>query len=576
MKGIIKRILEECHIQTLFQPLLDAEHQQALGYEALSRGPSDSPLHSPIELFHQAKMAQRLADMELLCLRLAIQGFAVQKLTGKLFINLSPSVLLECGVSPIRDACRQHGLATHRVVIELTEHHPVASWQDMTHQVDQLRQAGFLVAIDDLGAGNSGLRLWSELRPDFVKLDHYFAANLDSDTTKRQFVASMLDLATNLGCQLILEGVEQQEEYDALRRLGIRYCQGYLLGKPAPLPVLLLAASQPLPERELGLPQQISGLALPSPTLTPDSRCEQALALFKQHTDMGCLPILSRDQKPIGILRRQSLLAHFAERFGHSLYAKAPVSKLMDTSPILVEASQSLIQVSQQVVEQSSDEMDAWFVICDNGRYLGMGRVRELMRKLTNYKLKLARYANPLTLLPGNVPIQRAIETALRQDQPFWLAYCDLNHFKPYNDVCGYDRGDQMIKLVARLLRKHFSRPGNFIGHLGGDDFILLLRHLDWQSQLEALLGEFRQLRLDHYRDEDVARGGILGKDREGMERDFPLIELAVGLVYWSPEQAMTPGQLSETLTQAKKRAKQAENHLFIQPLQAPHPACTV
>jgi len=567
MKGMIERILEQGNIQILFQPLLDAEHQRALGYEALSRGPSDSPLHSPIELFHQAKMAQRLADMELLCLRLAIQGFAAQKLTGKLFINLSPSVLLERGVAPIRDTCRQHELPPHNVVIELTEHHPVACWQDMTHQVNQLRQAGFLVAIDDLGAGNSGLRLWSELRPDFVKLDHYFAANLDSDTTKRQFVASMLDLAGNLGCKLILEGVEQLEEYEALRRLGIRYCQGYLLGKPAPLPVLQLAASQPLPERELGLPQQVSGLAQPSPTLSPDNYCEQALALFKKHPETGCLPILARDRKPIGILRRQSLLAHFAERFGHSLYAKAPVSRLMDTSPILVEASQSLVQVSQQLIEQSSDEMDAWFIICDNGHYLGMGRVRELMRKLTNYKIKLARYANPLTLLPGNVPIQRAIETALRQEQPFWLAYCDLNHFKPYNDVCGYDRGDQMIKLVARLLRRHFTRPGNFIGHLGGDDFILLLRTPDWQLRLDRLQDEFRQQRLSHYRAEDVVRAGIVGRDREGIERHFPLIELAVGLVYWSPEQDVTASQLSEWLALAKKQAKHSENHFYIQVL---------
>jgi FOG: EAL domain len=90
-----------------------------------------------------------------------------------------------------------------------------------------------MVAIDDLGAGNSGLRLWSELRPDFVKLDIYFAANIDSDGTKRQFVASLCDLAGKLGCKMILEGVERKEEYQVARQIGIQYCQGYLFGKPA-------------------------------------------------------------------------------------------------------------------------------------------------------------------------------------------------------------------------------------------------------------------------------------------------------------------------------------------------------
>ncbi|WP_409420168.1 EAL domain-containing protein [Pseudaeromonas sp. ZJS20] len=564
MQVELARILAGCQIQTLLQPILDCQQQAALGYEALSRGPSDSPLHSPLELFFHAEQQGRLKEMELLCLRQALASFARQRLPGRLFVNLSPRVLLACQVAELVALAREAGLQCQDLVIELTEHHPVNCWEDIQSQVALLKQAGFGVAIDDLGAGNSGLRLWSSLKPDFVKLDIYFTADLDRDLTKRQFVASLRDLAGNLGCAMILEGVEREEEYQCLRQLGIRYCQGYLLGKPASRPGTLFDTRLDPQPGEQELVHRVGQLAQDAPVLSPELLCEQALQLFKQQTEYGCLPVLGRDDRPIGLLRRQSLLAHLAERFGYSLYAKAPVSRLMDSAPILVEAEQSLIQVSQQLVARNSDEMDAWFVICQQGRYLGMGRIRELMRRLTDYKLQMARHANPLTLLPGNVPIQQALTRAIHRGRPFWLAYCDLNHFKPFNDVCGYDRGDQMIKLLARLLRKHFAQAGTFIGHLGGDDFILLGDSPGWQADLARLQAEFHQLRICCYRQEDVRRGGIVGQDRDGQERQFPLVALAIGAVCWHPGLPLTQGQLSECLSRAKKQAKQQPDHLWL------------
>lgn len=568
MQAELERILSNRQIQTLLQPILDCQQQIALGYEALSRGPSDSPLHSPLELFFHAEQQGQLKQMELLCLRQALRCFVEQRLPGRLFVNLSPRVLLACQVEELVALTEAAGLACQDLVIELTEHHPVNCWEDIQSQVALLKQAGFGVAIDDLGAGNSGLRLWSSLKPDFVKLDIYFTADLDRDLTKRQFVASLRDLANNLGCAMILEGVEREEEYQCLRQLGIRYCQGYLLGKPAHRPTALFETRRDPEPSEPEVIHKVGQLAQSAPVLHPDLLCEQALQLFKQQPEYGCLPVLGKDDKPIGLLRRQSLLAHLAERFGYSLYAKAPVSRLMDSQPILVEAEQSLIQVSQQLVAKNSDEMDAWFVICEQGRYLGMGRIRELMRRLTDYKLQMARHANPLTLLPGNVPIQQTLTRAIHRGRPFWLAYCDLNHFKPFNDVCGYDRGDQMIKLLARLLRKHFAQVGTFIGHLGGDDFILLGEHADWQADLMRLQGEFHQLRIACYRQEDVLRGGILGQDRDGQERHFPLVALAIGAVCWQPGLPLTQGQLSERLSQAKKQAKLRADHLWLEPPQ--------
>ena len=556
-------ILARCQIQTLFQPIFDNVQRQVLGYEALSRGPSDSLLHSPLELFRQSELEGRQAELELLCLSSAMKRFVAQQLNGKLFVNISPSVLLTLGIAPLLQATQQARLSPSLVVIELTENHPAASGDDIIEMVKSLKENGFMVAIDDLGAGNSGLRLWSELRPDFVKLDIYFAANIDSDGTKRQFVASLCDLAGKLGCKMILEGVERKEEYQVARQIGIQYCQGYLFGKPAatpaPFPAELLVDGEE--SRQATAP--LRELVVQIPPIAPDVNGMNALALFRKQPDANCYPVLDAQGTPLGILKRHTLLRHFAEQFGHSLYAKAPIAKLMD-KPIMVDVNQSLLKVSQLLVEhEEEEELDAWFIICEDGKYLGLGRLRDLMRKLTQYKLTMARYANPLTLLPGNVPIQRAIEKGLQENKPFLLAYCDLNDFKPYNDVCGYERGDMMIKLVARLLRQYFGQPHNFIGHLGGDDFILLLQQDEWITSVKELQSEFRRQRLHYYRNEDIVNNGIYSKDRDGNPRKFPLVDLSVGVFPYTPDLSLTASQVSTTLSTAKHRAKGTPGHLY-------------
>ena len=94
-----------------------------------------------------------------------------------------------------------------------------------------------------------------------------------------------------------------------------------------------------------------------------------------------------------------------------------------------------------------------------------------------------ARYANPLTLLPGNVPIQEHIERLLQSQRPFAVAYCDLDHFKPYNDVYGYKRGDQVIQRLGRILVECAAPEVDFVGHIGGDDFIVVFENADWPER---------------------------------------------------------------------------------------------
>lgn len=234
----LQRLIAQRQLQILFQPIQDTRRQRPLGHEALVRGPADSPLHSANALFETARKNNILAELEYLCRELAIRDFVRHGLRGKLFLNVSPLSLTD----PQRPQgetlrlLRREGLSPSRVVIELSEQDPTTDMDLLARATRHYAGMGFEIAIDDLGAGYSGLRLWSEVRPSYVKIDRHFVANVHHDRIKREFVRFIRDMARRLGCRVIAEGIEQAGERAVLEELGIHALQGFLLGRPIPGP----------------------------------------------------------------------------------------------------------------------------------------------------------------------------------------------------------------------------------------------------------------------------------------------------------------------------------------------------
>ncbi|MGE5624400.1 MAG: EAL domain-containing protein [Bacillota bacterium] len=239
LDGELDYILRYRVLQTLFQPVFDPVSSRVYGYEALTRGPSNSPLHAPLPLIRAATKAERLFELDLVCRELAIRRFQEQCLPGRLFLNVNPSSLMEPTFKPGETLrlLSEVWLAPERVVIEITEQQPLDDYAILKSAVAHYTEAGFEIAIDDLGAGYAGLRLWSELRPAYVKIDHHFIENIATDPVKREFVRSIGEIAARLGCRAVAEGIESEEDYQAVQALGIRLCQGYHLARPLPQPL---------------------------------------------------------------------------------------------------------------------------------------------------------------------------------------------------------------------------------------------------------------------------------------------------------------------------------------------------
>src|SRR5690606_29313798 len=142
--------------------------------------------------------------------------------------------------------------------------------------------------------------------------------------------------------------------------------------------------------------------------------------------------------------------------------------------PLIVDHQISLQKLGHLITESRPQHLSDGFIITERGRYIGVGTGFDLIREITQMQIHAARYANPLTQLPGNVPINEHIEALVDSEATFSVCYVDLDHFKPFNDLYSYRKGDEAIQITAGLLRAHTDPGCDFVGHIGGDDFIVV------------------------------------------------------------------------------------------------------
>lgn len=564
------RILQGKLLTPVFQPVVSVNQKQIIGYESLIRGPSDSALHSPFNLFETAERCGLHAELEAVCRQATMQRFAELDIPGKLFINVSPSVLLDSSIeaNDILGLIAQFGIHPKAVIIELTEHQPTDDYQIMREAVAHYRRMGFEIALDDLGAGYSGLRLWSELHPEYVKIDKHFIQGLHRDAVKLNFVRSIQSMATAMHCKVIAEGIETEDELQAIVNIGISLAQGFYFARPLAQPQRTLDSelfvNNVCEQRRLDVPTSkiVAHIARNIPPVSANITISKVLESFQRHNDLIIQPVVD-DGMVSGLVFRDKFLSKlFSSRYGLELHGRQPIQSFISTTPFCVDKHTAIEQVSKQLT--SAMRNDQAFVITDQGSYFGIATILDLLEEITHLQIHNAKHANPLTLLPGNVPINDWINRLLADQQAFCVGYFDLDHFKPYNDVYGYSAGDDIIKAVADTLSRHITAESGHVGHIGGDDFIVIFTSEDWFECCQAILRDFQARAPDYYKAQDVIAGGIYSEDRHGNKQFFPLLSLSVGLVdAQSTRQCQSHVDIADLASEAKKQAKKLPGNSF-------------
>jgi EAL domain-containing protein (putative c-di-GMP-specific phosphodiesterase class I) len=233
---LLETILDQ-RIYSVYEPIVEVESRTVFGYEALARGAEGSLFHSPMALFDAAEEHGLVFELDCACRQSGLRGAVDFPVGTKLFLNIRPTTIHDPSFHEDRliETLERCELSPSDVVFEISEQESIRNFAAFREMRDYYRGLGFQFALDDTGAGYAGLEELIEVEPDYIKIDRAMVSGVDQDPARQDVLTAILQLADKMGAQVIGEGLERLEELEMLGRLGVRFGQGWLFGRPTPL-----------------------------------------------------------------------------------------------------------------------------------------------------------------------------------------------------------------------------------------------------------------------------------------------------------------------------------------------------
>lgn len=563
-------------VRFAFQPIINPYTGYLYGVEALMRGQEDLDFTSIHAFFDFSFRMGILQEVEVLLRGRAMKQFSALDLgpSVRLFLNIDNRVLLTDDHRAVDtvEAARAANLAPARVTLEVSERHQIDRDVSNTETLAQIyRRRQFRIAIDDFGTGFAGLKLLYDQNPDYIKIDRFFISEIETDRMKKLFVSQIVSLAQTLGITVIAEGVETEKELLTCKEMGCNLIQGYFIERPQIMGADLRDAYPRVRDLRKGetdrrfIDQELS---MPAP-IRNSSDIMATFEHFRENKNMTFFPVVDDMDEPLGIIREEDLKDFTYSRYGKDLLAnvsyKRHLNEFIRPCPVA-----DIHDNAERVLEKYSlSGTQEGIIVVENLRYVGFLTAASLLQVVNEKHLAMARDANPLSKLPGNHMVVEYVTDLVADDETeAVIAYFDFDNFKPFNDTYGFRQGDRAILLFAELLKKSFIADGAFLGHIGGDDFFAGWRGIGLNQARERLtdLRESFRHQVETFYDK-AARdaGGIVAKDRSGVERTFPLLSVSIAVMHLKPGRSgITPDDLAQQIAVTKKESKRADDGISI------------
>lgn len=567
-------VIERGEIKTVFQPIVSLRDGSVLGYEALSRGPEGTPLEYPDALFGVAMDCGKLWDLEKLCRTRALENAFRCGGDIRLFLNVNPSVIHDDKFKNgfTRAYLGGYGINPENIYFEITEKSAVTDLAAFRSTIEHYKRQNYKIAIDDAGAGYSGLNMITDIHPHFIKLDMNLVRDIDKDAYRKALVKSLHEFCRLANISLIAEGVETEGELSSLIDIGVHYAQGYFIQRPQeqirPLEAHVLDSIRSRNAQRNHLYYHdltsiyIGNLSTGNLTVSPSQTAEGVYDLFLRNDLLSGVTVV-REGEVCGIVTRTKIDHIMSGQFGFSLHAKRPISLIMDRHPLVVEFRSPIDMVSKQAMSRSASTLYDFIIITKESRYYGVVTIKDLLEKTMEIEVSNAKHQNPLSGLPGNLIIERSLSECVSSADPYTVLYIDLDNFKAFNDVYGFENGDNVIRFTAGLLSEILPKD-SFIGHVGGDDFIVILSTYDAEKICHALTARFDEGVRRFYSDLDLEKGYIVARDRRGEEEHYPIMSVSIAGVTNMGKACRNIYELSERASEIKKRCKRIWKSCFI------------
>jgi diguanylate cyclase (GGDEF)-like protein len=476
--------------QVVLQPIVDLMTGRVLAHEALTR-PRTGTID---ELLAAARQAGEANALDLALALAAIE--ASEGVPTTLHVNLLPSTVTSIDELPDRigKVMTAAGRDPHELVIELTEQEAVPDLVAARRRCASLRNRGYGIAIDDVGNGHASLRLITAIRPQVVKTDRSIVADLPDSDEAAALMEALLLYCRRIGAQLVAEGVENADQLAALRALGITFGQGLLLGAPATEWGAEVALPSPGPGFRATTVADVDGplmrdLMRPAATAPADSSGDAVRELFSVDEDVLTVVLLDAANRPAGAVHRSRFMMAASGPFGHALNARRSAMHHANT-PRVVPPTAAVREAVGLVTARSGNRIyDDLVVVDDDGRCVGVVRVYDLLTAVHHAQLDTALTLHALTELPSGRAIEDQLRRRLADPGGVAVHWIDIDGFKAVNDRLGFAGGDAVIQEIAKVLGavKVMVR-GSWLGHIGGDDFLLLTTREAAEVAIRGLL----------------------------------------------------------------------------------------
>lgn len=569
------KIVQEELITPVYQPIISLQNGEILGYEALSRITLKDSALNPEEFFHMADREDCLWRTEELCRRKSLWGAAGKADGIKLFLNVDPNVMKD---PQFREGVtcrylREYGIRAEDIVFEITERNSIEDKEAFREVILHYRNQKFEIAIDDFGNGHAGIARVCALEPQYIKIDMQIVRDIDKDNMKKALVESMIQFCEKAGIHLIAEGIETEEELKTLIKLGVHYGQGYYILKPQPAMEGISLALRELIKNVYGgtgyrewqpsLWGSIGDISIRREITTLERAAKDLYYYLKDRPAITEVTVVNGDEEVVGVVTRADLMIAFGGIYGYDLSVKKRVCDLMDSGALVVDCNDSVEQVSKVALMRPQRTLYNAVIVTENKRYMGVVTVKKLLETAIAIQVNRASDANPLTGLPGNSMVNRMVHDCISGKKEYSIAYIDMDNFKAYNDAYGFSNGDRMIRALADSMREIGEKEA-FLGHIGGDDFVMITRDWDIQPLLEQVSSRFREKVVPLYNEEDLERGYIISKDRRGEVDRFPIVTLSVAVITNQNRDFNGLDDFSECLVRAKKGSKAIVGNSYV------------
>ncbi|MCE7003484.1 GGDEF domain-containing protein [Kibdelosporangium philippinense] len=469
-----------------FQPLLSTRTGRVIALEALPL-PASGNIHG---LFKAASRAGQLTQTDIALAGHALLAAEEQDPAIPLHVNILASTAARTDdlLHYLLPVLRHAGRHSRDVVLEIGPPFCQARRVDLLAGIAKLRAEGFRIALDGIGDGDAPLALLAEAAPDMFKIHSKILVNPE-DPVAAAMLDSVVRLASRTDARVAAVNVTNDNQLVTLSRLGVRAAQGEYLAASIDDPKRTQALAEAAERRVTAVkPPKVTDYMHPALMLPVTATAEEVRATLAERPDVNGLVLVDESWRPQWSIDRSRFLLIVAGPYGHALHAKRAAARHAD-KPLVIDREATGMELLELVGDTDWERTGDDVVVTDEGgRCVGVVRATEVIRGVADMKVEQAAALNPLTRLPGTDAVAREVDRRISNGQMFVIAWLDVDAFKTVNDSLGFAAGDDLIRTFGRTITEaSASMPNVLVGHVGGDDF-LLVTDLDEISSLAGML----------------------------------------------------------------------------------------